>query len=408
MAKCLVSNLSEGDKRVLDEILQRRQALLEDIERIKNEIKTTSDDILQVDRGKTIEKDQMRHGIKKFNNHPQAGIDFLIDMGRLERTPYCVARFLFETNSLNKTSIGIYLGDGNDFPRRVLSEFGNLHDFTDQKLDIALRKFLFSFRLPGEAQKIDRMMECFAARYCECNEGVFQNRDTCYVLSFSIIMMNTSLHNPSVKEKPTVERFIEMNRGIDGGENLPEAMLRDLFEGIKQEPFKIPPEDPVDNLFFNPDIEGWLHKQGGRYKTWRRRWFVLAGNCLYYFTLPTDKEPKGIIPLQNLEVREIVDQKKTVKNCFEIYIPTGNSQMIKAAKTTSGGKMHEGRHSTYIMSASTAQEKCDWIRHIRKCIDKVDPYYDIISRRRNASLTSPTSHQAPPQISSSDARYSTG
>lgn len=37
------------------------------------------------------------------------------------------------------------------------------------------RQFLWSFRLPGEAQKIDRMMETFAARYCLCNPGVFQS-----------------------------------------------------------------------------------------------------------------------------------------------------------------------------------------------------------------------------------------
>lgn len=37
------------------------------------------------------------------------------------------------------------------------------------------RQFLWSFRLPGEAQKIDRMMEAFAQRYCQCNPGVFQS-----------------------------------------------------------------------------------------------------------------------------------------------------------------------------------------------------------------------------------------
>lgn len=49
--------------------------------------------------------------------------------------------------------------------------------------------------------------------------------DTCYVLSFSIIMLNTSLHNPSVKDKPTVDRFIAMNRGINDGGDLPEELL---------------------------------------------------------------------------------------------------------------------------------------------------------------------------------------
>lgn len=37
------------------------------------------------------------------------------------------------------------------------------------------RQFLWSFRLPGEAQKIDRMMEAFAIWYCKCNPGVFQS-----------------------------------------------------------------------------------------------------------------------------------------------------------------------------------------------------------------------------------------
>lgn len=53
-----------------------------------------------------------------------------------------------------------------------------------------------------------------------------RSSDTCYVLSFAIIMLNTSLHNPNVKDKPTVERFIAMNRGINDGGDLPEELLR--------------------------------------------------------------------------------------------------------------------------------------------------------------------------------------
>jgi len=49
--------------------------------------------------------------------------------------------------------------------------------------------------------------------------------DTCYVLSFAIIMLNTSLHNPSVKDKPSVEQFIQMNRGINNGGDLPQELL---------------------------------------------------------------------------------------------------------------------------------------------------------------------------------------
>ncbi|PKU27951.1 hypothetical protein llap_21745 [Limosa lapponica baueri] len=152
----------------------------------------------------------------------------------------------------------------DEFNIQVLHAFVELHEFTDLNLVQALRQFLWSFRLPGEAQKIDRMMEAFAQRYCQCNPGVFQSTDTCYVLSFAIIMLNTSLHNPNVKDKPTAERFIAMNRGINDGGDLPEELLRNLYESIKNEPFKIPEDDGNDltHTFFNPDREGWLLKLG--------------------------------------------------------------------------------------------------------------------------------------------------
>lgn len=39
-------------------------------------------------------------------------------------------------------------------------------------------------------------------------------------------MLNTSLHNPNVRDKPGLERFVAMNRGINEGGDLPEELLR--------------------------------------------------------------------------------------------------------------------------------------------------------------------------------------
>ena len=151
-------------------------------------------------------------GKKKFNMESKKGVQFLISHNLVAETPEEVAQFLYKEEGLNKTAIGDYLGEKNDFNEAVLKAFVELHDFTDLILVQALRQFLWSFRLPGEAQKIDRMMETFAQRYCQLNPDIFTNSDTCYVLSFAIIMLNTSLHNPSVKDKPSVEQFITMNR----------------------------------------------------------------------------------------------------------------------------------------------------------------------------------------------------
>uniref|UniRef100_A0A8C3J305 Cytohesin 1 n=2 Tax=Neoaves TaxID=3078114 RepID=A0A8C3J305_9CHAR len=313
---------------------------------------------------------------------PLQGIQFLIENDLLKNTCEDIAQFLYKGEGLNKTAIGDYLGERDEFNIQVLHAFVELHEFTDLNLVQALRQFLWSFRLPGEAQKIDRMMEAFAQRYCQCNPGVFQSTDTCYVLSFAIIMLNTSLHNPNVKDKPTAERFIAMNRGINDGGDLPEELLRNLYESIKNEPFKIPEDDGNDltHTFFNPDREGWLLKlAGGRVKTWKRRWFILTDNCLYYFEYTTDKEPRGIIPLENLSIREVEDSKKP--NCFELYIPDNKDQVIKACKTEADGRVVEGNHTVYRISAPTTEEKEEWIKCIKAAISR-DPFYEMLAARK--------------------------
>ena len=53
--------------------------------------------------------------------------------------------------------------------------------------------------------QIDRIMDAFAKHYCNQNPNLFDEKDTCYILSFAVIMLNTSLHNPNVKTKITCE-----------------------------------------------------------------------------------------------------------------------------------------------------------------------------------------------------------
>lgn len=69
----------------------------------------------------------------------------------------------------------------------------DLLDFTEKDFVSALRHFLEGFRLPGEAQKIDRLMEKFASRYCECN--------TRYYYYYYYYFGNTDLIQCRYKEK---------------------------------------------------------------------------------------------------------------------------------------------------------------------------------------------------------------
>ena len=114
--------------------------------------------------------------------------------------------------------------------------------------------------------QIDRIMEAFAKHYCVQNPNLFDETDTCYILSFSIIMLNTTLHNPNVKKKISMDQFVSQNRGINSGKDLPRDILELIYKNIKEEPFKIPDEsyDDLMYTFFSPEWEGWLLKQGGR------------------------------------------------------------------------------------------------------------------------------------------------
>merc|ERR1719482_652697 len=58
------------------------------------------------------------------------------------------------------------------------------------------------------------MMEKFAEKYCTDNPGKFANADCAFVLSFSLIMLQTDLHNPGIKNKMSKEDFEGLYNGV--------------------------------------------------------------------------------------------------------------------------------------------------------------------------------------------------
>ncbi|XP_051129632.1 brefeldin A-inhibited guanine nucleotide-exchange protein 2-like [Andrographis paniculata] len=182
---------------------------------------------------------ELQEGISLFNRKPSRGIEFLQKANKVGATPEEIASFLRNASGLNKMMIGDYLGEREDLPLKVMHAYVDSFDFQGMEFDEAIRNFLQGFRLPGEAQKIDRIMEKFAQRYCKCNPNAFTSADTAYVLAYSVIMLNTDAHNPTVKNKMSAEDFIRNNRGIDDGKDLPEEYMRSLFERISKSEIKM-------------------------------------------------------------------------------------------------------------------------------------------------------------------------
>lgn len=188
-------------------------------------------------------KTALQEGIRLFNFKAKKGILYLLQHGFIESNePVVIAKFLLNQNGLDKSVIGEFMGEGDDEHIAIMHAFIDLMDFTDMKFVDAMRRFLQSFRLPGEAQKIDRYMLKFAERYVDGNHGVFANADTAYVLAYSVIMLNTDQHSKNVKNRMTTEDFLKNNIGIDNEQNLPDEFLIEIYNEIAKNEIKLQSE----------------------------------------------------------------------------------------------------------------------------------------------------------------------
>ena len=151
---------------------------------------------------------------------------------------------------LGKTQVGEFLSKGpkdlHPFNAEVMKHYVETFDFGAGKkcsFDKALRTFLGCFRLPGEAQCIDRLMESFAFKlYKDLGVGnPFTSSDAAFILAFSTIMLNTDLHNPGIPElkRMTKAQFLKNNKGINDGKDLPKEYLEILFDDIKNDQIKM-------------------------------------------------------------------------------------------------------------------------------------------------------------------------
>ncbi|KAL0913421.1 hypothetical protein M5K25_016882 [Dendrobium thyrsiflorum] len=197
----------------------------------------------------------LQEGISLFNRKPKKGIQFLVNAKKIGDSAEEIASFLKSKSGLNKVLIGDYLGGREELPIKVMHAYVDSFDFHGIEIDEAIRSFLHGFRLPGEAQKIDRIMEKFAEHYCKCNPKTFSSADTAYVLAYSILMLNTDAHNPMVKNKMSADNFIRNNRGIDDGKDLPEEYLRSLYDRISRNEIKMKEDDfapqPHQSAYYN-------------------------------------------------------------------------------------------------------------------------------------------------------------
>ncbi|KAH8739090.1 protein with sec7+ TBC domains [Cryptosporidium ryanae] len=206
--------------------------------------------------------EQLEQGVFLFNNSPEEGVFYMIEHKLIENDPLYIANFLLHTDFLDKKKVGELLGGHSNFSISILNNYVRLFNTNSLEPDIALRYFLSRFFLPGESQMVYRILERFSVSYVKDNQDSESNKlfpkctsDHIHTLFYALVMLNTSLHNPHVRNKMSKSEFTSMCMlsGIPFGTDQLELMYDRVLEN-ELKPFLSPYEQVYGRLSRDPKV----------------------------------------------------------------------------------------------------------------------------------------------------------
>ncbi|KAL7423835.1 GDP/GTP exchange factor for ARF [Cryptotrichosporon argae] len=191
-------------------------------------------------------------GAAQFNTKPKTGLAYLEKNGLIvpdteaaggteqERRDHAVARFLRSSARLDKKEMGEFISRPDQLG--LLKAFIGTFDFQGKSIADAMRELLETFRLPGEAQPIARITETFAEHFFSFQPPEIASQDAVYVLAYSVIMLNTDLHNPQNRKRMTIDDYKRNLRGVNDGKDFPPEYLAGIHESLKKREIILPEE----------------------------------------------------------------------------------------------------------------------------------------------------------------------
>lgn len=214
-----------------------------------NRMKISSDSLPSHDQLKSTrtKKRLIFQSIDLFNSSPTKSIQFLKDNSIFsqdgEKFIQELINYLKETPSLDKKVIGDFLSNRKNI--LILEKFIESFNFSNLRIDEALRLFLETFRLPGEAPLISNILEIFSRHWRKSNSEMFANDDAAFTLAYAIIMLNVDQHNHNVKKQSNPMSFDDFKKNlskVNGGGNFEEKLLEEIYLAIKNDEIVMPSE----------------------------------------------------------------------------------------------------------------------------------------------------------------------
>lgn len=162
---------------------------------------------------------------------------------------------ILTTEGLNKEQLGVFFGSSKEKNQAILEAFCSLMDFRNLRFDEALRLFLSRFRIPGESQQIDRIIQKFTKVYMNDNVDVFKDEDTPYILCYSAIMLNVDAHSEKIEKKNKMTKVAFVKNNLSCTRNAVSAeFLEMLYDNIVKDKIETK-VDYIEKIYSRVPIE---------------------------------------------------------------------------------------------------------------------------------------------------------
>ena len=150
----------------------------------------------------------------KFNSGKRGSLKMLQELGVIKgESPEALAEFLRTDKRVSAGIIGELFGNEEDFYLKVLDSYLNSMNFVGQDILQALKHFMTLFEMPGEGQKVERILENFGLKYANDNPDHYIP-DGAHMICFLLVMLHTNVYNPNVADKMTLAQFISIGKDI--------------------------------------------------------------------------------------------------------------------------------------------------------------------------------------------------
>ncbi|XP_076797572.1 pleckstrin homology domain-containing family A member 7 isoform X7 [Arvicanthis niloticus] len=142
-------------------------------------------------------------------------------------------------------------------------------------------------------------------------------------------------------------------------------------------------------------VRGWLHKQDSSgMRLWKRRWFVLADYCLFYYKDSREEAVLGSIPLPSYVISPVAPEDRISRKYSFKAVHRGMRALIYSTTTAGSQAEHSGMR-TYYFSADTLEDMNAWVRAMNQAAQ-------VLSRSSLKRDMDKAERQAMPQANHTD------